>query len=125
MGKDNHGDCQLMPDHSLANFQGGKCHEKRTLSLLNPNSSGPNSTAPTVVAAPPQQGGSKYTVQADDTLSKIAEKEYGDPLAYTAILFYSNQQATAQEAPPLREVSPNHYAACHFSEKLDLAGVAI
>jgi peptide/nickel transport system ATP-binding protein len=31
----------------------------------------------------------------------------------------------AQEMPPLREVSPNHYAACHFSEKLDLAGVAI
>jgi peptide/nickel transport system substrate-binding protein len=51
----------------------------------------------TAVAAPPQQGGSKYTVQADDTLSKIAEKEYGNPLAYTAILFYSNQQATDDE----------------------------
>lgn len=35
------------------------------------------------------------------------------------------QPLCAQEAPPLREVSPNHYAACHFSEKLDLAGVAL
>lgn len=35
------------------------------------------------------------------------------------------QLLCAQEAPPLREVSPNHYAACHFSEKLDLAGVAL
>jgi peptide/nickel transport system ATP-binding protein len=31
----------------------------------------------------------------------------------------------SQEAPPLREVSPNHYAACHFSEKLELAGIAL
>jgi len=40
------------------------------------------------------QGGSDYTVQADDWLSKIADKEYGDPLAYTAIVFFNNQQAT-------------------------------
>lgn len=45
-------------------------------------------------AAPPRQGGSTYTIQADDTLSKIAEKEYGDPLAYTAIVYYNNQKAT-------------------------------
>jgi nucleoid-associated protein YgaU len=46
-----------------------------------------------VPAAALAQGGSDYTVQADDTLGKIAEKEYGDPLAYTAIVFYTNQQA--------------------------------
>jgi hypothetical protein len=38
------------------------------------------------------QGGSTYTLQGDDWLSKIAEKEYGDPLAYTAIVFYTNQK---------------------------------
>lgn len=48
----------------------------------------------TVAAAPPQQqGGRNYTVQADDTLGKIAEKQYGDPLAYTAIVYYSNLKA--------------------------------
>ena len=56
------------------------------------------------------QGGSTYTIQADDTLSKLAEKEYGDPLAYTAIVFYSNQKAadddslTLVENPDLIEV---------------------
>ena len=29
----------------------------------------------------------------------------------------------AQEAPPLRKVSADHYAACHFSEELTLAGI--
>jgi peptide/nickel transport system ATP-binding protein len=29
----------------------------------------------------------------------------------------------SQEAPPLREISPNHYAACHFSDKLELVGI--
>ena len=36
----------------------------------------------TVAAAPPAQaGGKNYTIQKDDWLSKLAEKEYGDPLA--------------------------------------------
>jgi peptide/nickel transport system substrate-binding protein len=51
---------------------------------------------PAVVAA--QGGGSNYTIQADDTLSKIAEKQYGDPLAYTAIVYYNNQKAADDEA---------------------------
>jgi tungstate transport system substrate-binding protein len=45
--------------------------------------------APTVWAAPPLQGGvtceQEVIVQADDWLSKIAEKVYGDVLAYPAI----------------------------------------
>ena len=44
-----------------------------------------------VFAAPPAQaGGTAYTVQKDDWLSKLADKEYGDPLAYTAIVYYNN-----------------------------------
>ncbi len=44
-------------------------------------------------AAPLGQGGSLYTIQKDDWLSKLAEKEYGDPLAYTAIVHFNNLQA--------------------------------
>jgi peptide/nickel transport system ATP-binding protein len=29
-----------------------------------------------------------------------------------------------QDAPPLREVQPGHFAACHFADELNLAGVA-
>lgn len=51
-----------------------------------------------VIAAPlAQAGGTTYTIQKDDWLSKIADKEYGDPLAYTAIVFYNNQKATEDE----------------------------
>ena len=52
------------------------------------------------------QGGSSYTVQADDTLGKIAEKQYGDPLAYTAIAYYSNQKATEDDSLTIIE-DPN------------------
>jgi peptide/nickel transport system substrate-binding protein len=50
------------------------------------------------MAAPPAQEGAVYTVQKDDWLSRIAEKEYGDPLAYTAIVFYNNAQAAEDSA---------------------------
>ena len=54
---------------------------------------------PTLVfAAPPLQGGSNYTVQADDTLSKIADKEYGNPQAFSAIVFYNNQRAAEDDS---------------------------
>jgi peptide/nickel transport system ATP-binding protein len=33
------------------------------------------------------------------------------------------QERCTQEEPPLREVVPSHYAACHFSEELKLRGV--
>jgi tungstate transport system substrate-binding protein len=50
--------------------------------------------AAVVVAAPPLQAeGQIYTVQKDDWLSKIAEKEYGDPLAYPAIVYHNNLKA--------------------------------
>lgn len=34
------------------------------------------------------------------------------------------QEICKQEGPPLREVRPNHFAACHFAEVLKLQGVA-
>jgi tungstate transport system substrate-binding protein len=50
--------------------------------------------ASVAVAAPPAQAeGKVYTVQKDDWLSKIAEKEYGDPLVYPAIVYYNNLKA--------------------------------
>ncbi len=53
----------------------------------------------TILAAPPMQGeGTVYTVQKDDWLSRIAEKEYGDPLAYTAIVHYNNLKAAEDES---------------------------
>jgi iron(III) transport system substrate-binding protein len=45
-----------------------------------------------VLAGPPPQdaAGQDYTVQADDWLSKLADKFYGDPLAYPAIVLGTN-----------------------------------
>jgi phosphate transport system substrate-binding protein len=46
------------------------------------------------IAAPLGQGGGKvYTIQKNDSLSKIADKEYGNVLAYTAIVYYNNEKA--------------------------------
>jgi peptide/nickel transport system substrate-binding protein len=53
----------------------------------------------TVFAAPPrQEGGTTYTVQKDDWLSKLADKEYGDPLAYPAIHYYNNLMAAKDDS---------------------------
>ncbi len=50
----------------------------------------------TLLAAPPQQEeGQEYTIQADDWLSKLADKFYGDPLAYPAIVEATNAKAAA------------------------------
>lgn len=50
------------------------------------------------MAAPAlQEGGQDYTVQADDWLSKLAEKFYGDPLAYPAIVEATNAKAASDE----------------------------
>ena len=47
-----------------------------------------------VSAAPPTQGGGQeYVVQKDDWLSKIAEKYYGDMLAYPVIVDATNAMA--------------------------------
>jgi peptide/nickel transport system substrate-binding protein len=50
--------------------------------------------------------GTAYTVQADDWLSKLAEKEYGDPLAFDAIVFLNNQMA-AEDSTYTTITNPN------------------
>jgi peptide/nickel transport system substrate-binding protein len=49
--------------------------------------------APTALAAPPvQEGGQDYVIVADDWLSKLADKYLGNPLAYWAIVEYTNKK---------------------------------
>jgi peptide/nickel transport system ATP-binding protein len=36
---------------------------------------------------------------------------------------YSDGQRCMHETPALREISPNHFAACHYAETLSLRGV--
>ncbi len=56
-----------------------------------------------VLAAPPSQeaAGQDYIVQADDWVSKLAEKFYGDPLAYPAIVEATNEKAAADGSYPV------------------------
>ncbi len=52
-------------------------------------------------AAPVHQGevcAQDYVVQANDWLSKLAEKQYGDPFAYTSIVEATNAAAAADES---------------------------
>lgn len=52
-----------------------------------------------VFAAPSaQEAGQEYIVQADDWLSKLADKFYGDPLAYVAIVAATNATAATDPA---------------------------
>lgn len=44
-------------------------------------------------AAALAQGGTVYTAQKDDTLVKLAQKEYNNPLAFQAIVYYNNEKA--------------------------------
>ncbi len=52
--------------------------------------------AGTVLAQPP--AGEPYTVQAGDELGKLAEKVYGDPLAYPAIVKATNAKAAEDDS---------------------------
>jgi ABC-type glycerol-3-phosphate transport system substrate-binding protein len=47
---------------------------------------------PTALAAPPAQEGQDYVVVADDWLSKLADKYLGNPMAYPAIVNYTNRK---------------------------------
>jgi len=49
-------------------------------------------------AAPVAQEGQEYTVQADDWLSKLAEKNYGDVLAWPVIWKATNTKAEADDS---------------------------
>ncbi len=50
------------------------------------------------LATPSAQSGEDYTIQADDWLSKLAEKFYGDPLAYPAIVEATNAAAASDSS---------------------------
>ncbi len=58
-----------------------------------------------VAAAPPAQG-EDYTVQADDWLSKLADKFYGDVNAYWAIMSATNQ-ANAEDPSYVKITNPD------------------
>jgi uncharacterized protein len=60
----------------------------------------------TFAAPPPQSNDQSYVVQADDWLSKIADKVYGDVLTWTAIWLGTNAKAVADESYTLIE-DPN------------------
>lgn len=52
-----------------------------------------------VIAAPPaQDGGQDYTVQANDWLSKLADKFYGDIFSYPAIVKATNEKALTDDS---------------------------
>lgn len=57
------------------------------------------SLQPVVLAAAPpvDEAGETYVIQADDWLSKLADKFYGDPLTYSVIVEATNRKATAGE----------------------------
>jgi peptide/nickel transport system substrate-binding protein len=62
---------------------------------------------PTALAAPPsQEGGQDYVVVADDWLSKLADKYLGNPLAYPAIVYYTNQK-NAEDASYAEIMDPD------------------
>jgi phosphonate transport system substrate-binding protein len=58
------------------------------------------------VAAPPAQGGEDYVVQADDWLSKLADKFLGDVFAWPAIWAATNAKAETDTAYT-RIINPN------------------
>jgi ABC-type transport system substrate-binding protein len=62
--------------------------------------------APTALAAPPAQEGQDYVVVADDWLSKLADKYLGNPLAYPAIVEYTNQK-NAEDASYAKITNPD------------------
>ncbi len=53
---------------------------------------------PMASAAAPLNQGQDYTVQADDWLSKLAEKFLGDVLSYGAITYHTNQKNTEDDS---------------------------
>jgi glucose/mannose transport system substrate-binding protein len=59
-----------------------------------------------VGAAPAAQGGEDYTVQADDWLSKLADKNFGDANAYWAIMAATNV-ANGEDASYAKITNPD------------------
>ena len=56
------------------------------------------SESQTLAVAAPAPEGQAYIVQADDWLSKLADKFYGDPFAYDAIVTATNEMAATDDS---------------------------
>jgi phosphonate transport system substrate-binding protein len=80
------------------------------------------------VAAPPAQGGEDYVVQADDWLSKLADKFLGDVFAWPAIWAATNEKSDTDTAytrildPNLIEVGEVLYIPSKEEAAVYLAG---
>ena len=74
--------------------------------------------------------GQAYVVQAGDWLSKLAQKEYGDPLAYPAIVEATNAKATEDDSftvitnPDLIEIGQKIWIPASAAESVDSATTA-
>jgi branched-chain amino acid transport system substrate-binding protein len=88
------------------------------------------------MAAPPGQAGEDYTVQADDWLSKLADKEYGNPFAWPAIVDATSKARETDDSyaeitnPDVIEVGwklriPSAEDATAFMESFSLEGQEI
>ena len=82
------------------------------------------------VAAPAAAEGKVYTIQKDDWLSKLADKEYGDGSAFWAIYYFNNLEAVGDstlayiEDPDLIEVGDSLYLPAAEEVETYLAGEA-
>ncbi len=54
--------------------------------------------SPLLAASSPQKLGEDYVFQVDDQLGKLAEKYYGTPLAYPALIEATNIQAVKDDS---------------------------
>ncbi len=85
---------------------------------------------PAAMAAPPAQGdcsGTTYTVQANDWLSKLADKEYGSIYAWPAIAHASDIKLSEADLIEVGQVLclPNAEEAAAFMDTYSLAGQEI
>ncbi len=73
--------------------------------------------------------GREYTVQADDWLSKLAQKEYGDPLAYPVIVEATNARAAEDDSfvvitnPDIIEIGQKLWLPAPVEEPASVAGI--
>lgn len=75
----------------------------------------------TVPIADPRQRGAKTRIMLQGELPDPANPPTGCPF-HTRCRYA--QEVCATDRPALREVEPGHWAACHFSEQLELQGAA-
>jgi flagellar motor switch/type III secretory pathway protein FliN len=72
--------------------------EASTVAVTGPMADTASEAAPEVSPSSTQAEGQAYIVQADDWLSKLADKFYGDMFAYPAIVEATNAKATQDDS---------------------------